>query len=134
MNQLLKAGTDLLNNPMAAALMLMIAFALCVLWVVQARKDNFDLRWLITDEQTKQPSLHKFGQLVALAISSWGFVYETLQGRMTEWYFGAYMVAWAAAEVANKYIASRTELPPDPNRTAMPPPPGPNIPTDNTPQ
>lgn len=132
MNELVKAGTDLLNNPMAAALMLMIALAFVVLWVIQARKDNFDLRWLITDEQTKQPSLHKFGQLVALAISSWGFVYQALQGHLTEWYFTSYMVAWAATEVANRYISSRSDLPPDPNRPAMPAPPGPNIPTDGS--
>ena len=118
MNELIKAGGDLLHNPMAAALMLMIGLALCVLWVIQARKDNFDLRWLITDEQTKQPSIHKFGQLVALAISSWGFVYETLQGRMTEWYFTAYMVAWAATEVANRYIATRSGSP-ETQRMAM---------------
>lgn len=130
MTELYQAGLHLLSNPMAAALLLMIGFSLCVLFVIQARKDNFDLRWLITDEQTKQPSLHKFGQLVALTMSSWGFVYETLQGRMTEWYFTAYMVAWAGAELANRYIASRAETQPDPRSAAMPPPPGPNIPTD----
>lgn len=131
MNELVQAFERLLNNPMAAALMVMIAFALAVMFVIQAKKDKFDLRWLITDEQTKQPSLHKFGQLVALIISSWGFVYETLNGRMTEWYFGAYMVAWAAAEAANKFITSRSELPPNPMAPAMPAPPGPNVPSDS---
>lgn len=131
MTELLGSLKNLLTNPMASALLLMIGFALCVLWVIQARKDNFDLRWLITDEQTKQPSLHKFGQLVALAMSSWGFVYETLNGRMSEWYFTAYMVAWTGAEAVNKFITSRTELPPDARRDGFPPPPGSTPDTDH---
>jgi len=124
----IQAGYDLINNPMAFALCVLLLLGFIVLYVVQARRDQFDLRWLITDEQTKQPSLHKFGQLVALAISSWGFVYQALNGHLTEWYFTAYMLAWAAAEAANKYLVGRSETPPDPNKDAMPPPPGPNVP------
>lgn len=129
MNVLISAGADLLNNPMAIVLFVLIVGAFAILLVVQARKDSYDLRWLITDENTKQPSLHKFGQLVALVISSWGFVYQAVHDHLTEWYFTAYMVAWAAAEVANRYISAKNESAPDPTAPAMPSPPSINTPT-----
>lgn len=102
--------TTLTDNPMITALVVLALFGLLLLYVIQRKHDNYDLRWLITDEITKQPSLHKLGQLGALLISSWGFVYETIHGRMSEWYFGLYMGAWAAAEVANKWL-SRGQTP-----------------------
>lgn len=94
-------------NSMSIALMLIAALALSILWIVQKRRDNFDLRWIIADEQTKQPSIHKVGQLTALIMSTWLLVYLTLHDKMDGTYFTTYMAIWAGAQVANKYLSTK---------------------------
>jgi hypothetical protein len=95
------------TNYMALALLVIAFLVLIVLWLVQRRKDNFDLRWVIADEQTKQPSIHKVGQLTALIMSTWLLVYLTLHDKMDGTYFTTYMAIWAGAQVANKYLSTR---------------------------
>lgn len=93
-------------NPMAVVLALIIAFILILLILLQLRKDTFDLRYLIMDTASHQPSIYKIGQLAALIVSTWGFVYLTLHDKLTEFYFTAFMAIWAGTNVGNN-IAQR---------------------------
>ncbi len=72
----------------------------------QRKNDKFDLRDLVLDTSTKRISLSKFGQLIALAISSWGFLYLALNGKLTEMYFTTYMAAWSGIAALNKAITA----------------------------
>lgn len=101
------AFIKLLNNPMAFVLLIIALLAMAVLWTIQAKRDNFDLRALITDPRTHQPSVHKMGELVALIVSTWLIVYLALNGKIDENYFGLYMAVWAGAQVANNWIGNK---------------------------
>lgn len=91
----------MLDKSMQLFLLFMLVIGASILWRIQTKNDHLDLRWLILDSVTKQPSIHKLGQTVALAISSWGFVYQTLHGGLTEWLMTVYCGVWAATNVAN---------------------------------
>lgn len=93
----------ILNHPMDMALLLMIFLFAIWLFRLNRERKEFDLRYLIVNDKSKRPSLHKLGQLVALMISSWVFVYQTLHGTLTDFYAASYMGCWAAAGVANTY-------------------------------
>ena len=80
-----------------------IGLFLCVMLYWQRRDDRFDLRWLVVDTKTDHVSLFKFGQFTALLSSTWALIYETRHGHLTEWLFGAYIVAWSGINVANKF-------------------------------
>ena len=49
-------------------------------------------------------SFSRGAAFVALALSSWGFVYQTLHGALSEWYYTPYMGIWAAAQVGSKWL------------------------------
>lgn len=90
--------------------LILIVASLVAFWILyrlQKRDDQFDLKHLLVDSNTNRVSLQKTGQLVALLFSSWAFVYETRSGRLTEWLFIGYMVAWSGANLASKYIDSK---------------------------
>src|SRR5471030_883050 len=93
---------------MEALLFLTITFVICLLGYMQVKRDSVDLRWLIYDEK-KRPSIHKIGQIVALVVSSWGFIALTLKGQLTESYFTGYMVVWSGSVALDKYLSRRTE-------------------------
>jgi hypothetical protein len=76
---------------------------LMVYWHLD-KKTRFDVRDLIIDSATKELSLYKVGQLVALIISTWILIYETRAGKLTEWLFGSYMIAWSGANLIKKYL------------------------------
>jgi hypothetical protein len=100
-------------NPMGISLVLVLAIFVIALIVVQVRKDTYDLRYLIIDPDTKQPSIYKIGQLTALLVSTWGFVNLTMSDKLTEFYFTGYMAIWAGTNVANtvaqKYFQSKID-------------------------
>lgn len=87
-----------------------IAFYLCgigffsLLFYWHSRNDSFDLRWLLVDTKTNKVSLFKLGQLVALCVSSWALVHQTINNVLTEWLFTGYMIAWAGANIAKKFL------------------------------
>jgi hypothetical protein len=76
---------------------------------VQLKKDGLDLRWLILDDTTKQPSIHKIGQCLALSVSTWGFVVLTTKGLLTEFYFTGYMTIWAGAVAIDKLLTRKDD-------------------------
>lgn len=90
--------------------LLAMVLGLAVLVYAQVKKKELlDLRYLLIEGSTGKPSIHKLGQLVALCMSSWGFQYQIVNDRMTEWYFGLYMSAWALTGLANKWLAKNKE-------------------------
>ncbi len=73
-------------------------------WLWQRDSTNkFDLLDLISGDDGKL-SLSKTGQLVALLVSTWGFVALTRADKMSEWFFTGYMLAWAGANIASKAL------------------------------
>ena len=66
---------------------------------------DFDLRQAVTDSVTGKLSVEKVAFMTALCVSTWGFVSLTLEGKLTEWYFSAYMLAFAAARVASQGLS-----------------------------
>lgn len=80
----------------------------CVMLIIlgfwQHEDDDFDLRWLIRDSHSKNPSLMKLGQLTALLASTWALIWETRHDHLTEWLFLAYIATWSGINVANKVV------------------------------
>jgi hypothetical protein len=64
--------------------------------------DSFDLKSVVMTNG--QFSLSKFGQLMALLVSTWIILYQTRKGLLTDWLFTGYMIAWSGANLVNKYI------------------------------
>ncbi len=78
-------------------------------WLWQRRTDNkFDLLDLVNGGDGRL-SLGKTGQLVALLVSTWGFVALTRAGELTEWYFLAYMATWTGVGVARQFIGAKAQ-------------------------
>lgn len=96
-----------------------LAAALAVVLLVLAaallrlhRADNaYDLAQLVAEPDGSRLSLSRVGQLAALIVSTWAFAWLTLADRMTEWYFGGYMLAWAGTALATRFVG---QLPRDP--------------------
>ena len=74
--------------------------------------NGFDLRDLLTDKGSNRLSLARFGQLTALAVSTWALVNETLSGRLTEWLFVGYMMAWVGAQLGSLAFKASGKLDP----------------------
>lgn len=81
---------------------LTLSFVL-VLAYLQMKRDPLDLRWLILD-RPHRPSLTKIAQVVALGVSTWGFVVLTLSGHLSETYFMAYMAVWSGSAALDAYF------------------------------
>lgn len=86
--------------PTVLALLIVGLFALLWSWH-RGTNNSFNLRDLVTDKGTQRASLGKFGQFIALAFSTWILVHETLLGRLSEWLFTSYMLAWAGAQAVS---------------------------------
>ena len=99
-----------------AMTLLLIGGVLVLLVFMYWQKDDseFDLRDLFIDTKTRRLNPEKFGVMTALAMSSWGFISQIQDGKMTEWYFGGYMAAWGALRVATKWAGSKTPTEPKP--------------------
>lgn len=68
------------------------------------KNTHFDIRDLLIDSKTKELSLYKVGQLVALIISTWVLVHETRAGRLSEYLYAGYMIAWSGTNLIKKYL------------------------------
>ena len=65
----------------------------------------FDLKSAISEDG--RFSLSKFGQLVALFLSSWVLVYQTRHSALTEWLYMSYISTWAVANGFSKYLETK---------------------------
>lgn len=88
-------------------LFLTMTFMILILGYMQFKRDQLDLRWLILDDVTAKPSIHKIGQGLALLVSTWGFVKLVLANNLTETYFTIYMGVWAGSTALNKYLSNK---------------------------
>ena len=96
------------NIPIAVLLLLVSLTALLlVLTYIQIKNDSLDLRWLILDDSTGHPSIHKLGLLVSLVVSTWGFAYNVMHNTLSELYLTTYMGIWAGSTALNKYLSSK---------------------------
>jgi hypothetical protein len=76
--------------------------------VAQKGENPFDFKEMFYDPDTKLTSLTRFGNFVALCISSWGFIYLVVHNQLTEFYFTGYMTVWASVNLISKGIAAVT--------------------------
>jgi hypothetical protein len=83
---------------------------LLLLWFWQRSHPNFDLADLITGDNGRV-SATKFAQTVALVVATWGFITLVQQGKLSEWYFGAYMMAFLGVRVAKDALAQKAPTP-----------------------
>lgn len=82
-------------------------FCILLLMISWHRDENkkFDFISLVTKEG--ELSLSKTGQLVALFISTWIIIHQTELGLLTEWLMTSYLVSWAGANLADKWVSGR---------------------------
>jgi predicted metal-binding membrane protein len=80
------------------------AFVTGVLFRWHADGTRFDLRHVLIDSATDRVSLHKFGQFVALVVSTAVLWYEMMHARLSEWLFTGYMLTWAGTALAKRWI------------------------------
>ena len=74
--------------------------AMCAIILVIALLKPQQLPFLL-DKDTEIPSLGRIGQFVALIVSTWSMIELVLDDKLTEWFFGGYMVTWAGAQAAS---------------------------------
>lgn len=84
-------------------LLALVLVALLVLFRWQRSHPQFDLADLLIGDNGKV-SLKKFGQVSALAVSTWAFVVLVQQGKLTEFYFIGYMTVWAGLQLVQAKI------------------------------
>lgn len=54
-------------------------------------------------------SLGRISTFAALAVSTWGFVFLTLEGKLSEWFMTAYLAAWVGNGIGHKWLDKPTE-------------------------
>jgi hypothetical protein len=81
--------------------------AVALVMVTRDRRNPASLLQLVVEARTGRISLSRVGQLVALIVSSWGFVALVKTDKLTEWYFTSYMLAWAGSRLASQYLDGR---------------------------
>ncbi len=84
------------------ALLAVLAFILT--WkATHDAKSEFDFTDAFLDERGKT-SHARIAYFVALACSTWAFVFLVLNDKLSEWYMVAYMGAWVAGAIGNKWL------------------------------
>lgn len=82
-----------------------VVLLLVILWKWHNCEDtSFDFRTALVDPDTDRISFGRLGHFVSLFISTMILCYETVNGRLTEWLFTGYMLAWAGTYVAAKAL------------------------------
>lgn len=88
-----------------AAILGVVVLALVA--VTRDQRNPVSLLQLVVEARSGRLSLSRVGQLVALIVSSWGFVALVRADKLTEWYFTSYMVAWASARLASQFLDAK---------------------------
>lgn len=81
-----------------------LAFLFVLRWHL-SKDSRLDLQYLLIDTETKQLSIFKLGQVLALFVSTWILIRETNHDRLNEWLYAGYMFAWAGVNIANRVIS-----------------------------
>lgn len=94
------------TDPSIVVLVLMSVLVIGVVWSWHRNAGmSFDLSQVLVDSVTGKISIEKVGFMVALAISTWGFVTLILRDKMTEWYFTAFLSVFALARLGSQGLA-----------------------------
>ena len=88
----------------AILVFLVLVFMLGVIVSWHTDGSKFDMRRVLIDKETNQVSLSKFGQFVALVVSTAAIWYEMMHARLSEWLFTGYMLTWAGTALAKRWI------------------------------
>jgi hypothetical protein len=103
--------TIIKNWDIVSAILFMAVFIITlVIWQRDGRT-SFDLKDIIVDSETNKVSVYKFGQLIAMCVSTWVLVNETRAGRLTEFLFTTYMVTWSGTNLIKRFIDSKNSAP-----------------------
>jgi hypothetical protein len=73
--------------------LLLLVGVLAFIWSIwRAHKGNnlFDIKDFLMDPNTNRASINKLGQLIAMLVTSFGFIYLILHNGLSEMYFGLY--------------------------------------------
>ena len=96
------------NNIVGLSFLSILLVCVLIIYVWNKAEDNtFRLIDALLGPDGKL-SIYKLGQAVALVVSTWGFVILTQQGKLTEWYFSAYMGIWVTAGVVKSVTSGGT--------------------------
>lgn len=94
----------------------LILVMLCILAAILAYKathnanSKFDLASAFLDADGKT-SMARIGQFTALAVSTWGFAYLVIAGKMTDIYYTTFMSCWVINSIGNKWLEKPKETP-----------------------
>lgn len=99
------------GTPLKVIMALLFALAVLLIWRALAHRStlaisNIDLDDLLLGEDGR---LSKAAAVMmgAFGVTTWIMVYMTLQGKMTEGYFAAYMAAWVGPTVTKLIVGAR---------------------------
>lgn len=109
------------TDPSMVALMVGALVALMVAYLWQRDPTNeFDLRDLFLDTTTRRMSPEKTAIMVALTVSTWGFVSQIQDGNMTEFYFTGYIAAWGLSRAVSQGVTVWRDKGKSPDKDASP--------------
>jgi hypothetical protein len=75
-------------------------------------ESRFDFRAALLDPCTNTISFSRLGHFVALVISTAIIIHETAAGRLSEWLFAGYMIAYSGTYIWAKQIDAKALKPP----------------------
>ena len=75
-----------------------------MLYKAHKAPNTFDIKNLITDPTTEKVSLNKFGQFIALFVTSWIMIDLTIHDKLSESFLMIYATAWTGISAISKGI------------------------------
>lgn len=91
-------------------LLLVILAGIMAFKATRSTKSKFSLTEAFLDRNGKT-SFARIGQFSALAVSTWAFIFLTLEDKLTEWYFTGFMLAWVGNSLGHKWLDKPKETP-----------------------
>jgi len=84
-------------------ILLAILAAMMAFKATRNDKSDFDFAEAFADDNGKT-SLGRIAYFVALACSSWAFIFLTIRDNLTEWYYTGYMASWVFGALGSKWL------------------------------
>lgn len=85
-------------------MLLLVVLAGIMAWkATHSTRSKFSLTDAFLDH-TGKTSFARIGQFSALAVSTWAFVFLTVDGKLTEWFFLGYMSIWVGNGIGHKWL------------------------------
>ena len=101
---------NLFNAENIMGLLLFILIATSLLFIIKLhfnKDDDINLEDLVkTKRKIDGDKLFRVG---AWVVSTWGFVYLLVLGKLTEWYFVGYIGVWVSNAIFDKYFNSKQD-------------------------